>query len=242
MRSSLATALLLAGCLALRAPAAHAQATFSIGPRVGLNLATFHFGESQPGTVGFRAGFEAGLVGSAGFGHFALQPALLYSQKGHTFRTPVDVRTANNLPFSSGELLQKDRLNYLTLPLNVAYRQHPDGQGFQVVAGPYLGLLLSGSYEVTITANGSPVATDSGRITPVANDAPVFGACARRFDAGLQGGLGYRYQAWLLELDYSLGLRDVAARHHDNGVPVGLASYYNRVFQVSLAYLLGPKG
>ena len=231
---------MLAGCVALLAPTAHAQTTFNIGPRVGLNLATYHLGESQPGTVGSRAGFEAGLVGSAGFGHFALQPALLYSQKGFSFRTMVDVRSANNMPFSNGELLRKDRLNYLTLPLNLAYRQHPDGQGFQVFAGPYLGLLLSGSYDITTTVNGSPVGSASGRITPVANNAPDLDAYARRFDAGLQGGLGYCYQAWLLELGYSLGLRDITARYTYNGIPVSSAPYYNRAFQLSLAYLLGP--
>ena len=241
MHSYPTTALLLASCLARLAPA-HAQATFSIGPRVGLSLATYHHGESQPGTVGYHPGFEAGLVGSAGFGHVAVQPTLLYSQKGDTFRAPVDFRNVNNIPIGSGELLRKNRLNYLTLPLNVAYRQHPDGQGFQVFAGPYLGLLLSGSYEITTTANGSSVGGASGRITPVANDAPDLDVYARRFDTGLQGGLGYRHQALLLNIGYSVGLRNVAARYTYNGIPVSSSPYYNRAFQVSLAYLLGPKG
>jgi hypothetical protein len=85
------------------------------------------------------------------------------------------------------------------------------------------------------------VGSDSGRITPVANDAPDFGSFARRFDAGLQGGVGYRYQALLLELGYSLGLRDVAARYTYNGIPVSSSPYYNRAFQASLSYLFAGK-
>ncbi len=115
MRSSLTTAPLLAGSLTLAGPAAQAQAPVEVGPRGGLNLATYHNGEARTGTNGYRAGFEAGLMGSASFGHFALQPSLLFSQKGYTFRDVVDVRTANNVP-GNGELRGESRLNYLTLP------------------------------------------------------------------------------------------------------------------------------
>lgn len=237
----LATARLLTSGLALLTPAAQAQTTLSVGPRLGLNAATYHFAESQTGTVGYRAGFEAGLAVSVGLGHVALQPALLYSQKGHPFQSEVEISITNGPiisgPITKSETERRSRLNYMTLPLNVVYQQHADGQGFQVFAGPYVSLLLSGTYDLTTTANGSVVGSQSGRITPVANDAPDFGYFARRFDAGLQGGVGYRYQALLLELGYSLGLRNVAPRYTYNGVPVSSSAYYNRAFQASLSYL-----
>jgi hypothetical protein len=227
------------GSFFLLAASAHAQASFSIGPRLGLNASTYHFSAATPADrQRYRAGFEAGLLASVGFGHFAVQPALLYTQKGNTQYTTVDVRTGTNIPAGTGELKNSYRLNYLTLPVNVAYVQHPDGQGFQVFAGPYVALLLSGRYENEVAVSGKST-TDSGKITPVANDAPGPDAYARRLDAGLQAGLGYRYQHLLLQFDYSLGLRDIGARYYYNGVAISNPAYYNRAFQASLAYLLG---
>ncbi|MBO2007625.1 porin family protein [Hymenobacter negativus] len=233
------TRFLLTGSLLLTVLSAQAQVSFSIGPRLGLNVSTYHFSESNSAfRLKYRAGFEAGVMSSVGFGHWALQPALLYSQKGFMESVSVDIRNSNNIPISSGEFQYSNRLHYLTLPVNVAYTQHADGQGFQVFAGPYLGLLLGGRYESTIVGTS---ATDSGKITPVANDAPDFGNFARRFDVGLQAGVGYRYQALLLQLNYSMGLRDIAARFDFYGGPFGNRAYYNRAFQASLSYLAGPR-
>jgi hypothetical protein len=229
----------ITGSLFLLSTAAQAQASFSIGPRLGLNVSTYHFSSATPADrQRYQTGFEAGVLASVGFGHLALQPALLYTQKGNTQYTTVDVRTGTNIPVGIGEFKNTYRLNYLTLPVNIAYTQHPDGQGFQVFAGPYLGLLLSGRYENTIDVAGTPT-TDSGKITPIANDAPDLDAYARRLDAGLQAGLGYRYQGLLLQFDYSLGLRDIGARYYYNGVAISNPAYYNRAFLASLAYLFG---
>lgn len=230
------SSLLLASTLLLLTGAAQAQGRFSIGPRLGLNVSTYHFTESTPAqSVKYRPGVEAGLMANIGLGgHLAVQPSLLYSQKGFTESTSVDVRTGTNLPVGSGELEYRNRLNYLSLPINMAYSQRADGQGFQVFAGPYVGLLLSGKYESTIKVAGNST-TEGGKITPVSGDAPEYGAFAHRFDAGLQGGIGYRYSALLLQLDYSLGLREVPARYAYSN-----STYYNRTFQLALSYLVGP--
>jgi hypothetical protein len=231
---------LFAGSLALAVAPACAQASFSVGPRVGLNISTYHFSEPSPVfRQEYRPGLEAGLMGSLGFGHLALQPVLLYSQKGFTQYTTVDVRTGTNLPVGSGELEYRTRLHYVTLPLNIAYTQQANGQGFQLFAGPYLGLLLRGKYEITTTVAGNSF-TDSGKIIPVNNDAPDFGSYAHRLDAGLQGGVGYRFQALLLQANYSLGLRDVVARYSYYGGTASGSAYYNRAFQVALTYLMSP--
>jgi hypothetical protein len=231
---------LFAGSFSLAVAPAWAQASFSVGPRVGLNVSTYHFSEPSPVfRRGDRPGLEAGLTGSISFGHLALQPALLYSQKGFAQFSTVDVRTGTNLPIGSGELEYRTRLHYVTLPVNIAYTQHANGQGFQLFAGPYLGLLVSGRYESSIMVGGNPI-TDGGKITPVTNDAPDFGTYAHRFDAGLQGGVGYRFKALLLQANYSLGLRDVAARYSNYASAASGPAYYNRAFQVALTYLAGP--
>jgi len=73
-------------------------------------------------------------------GHFALQPSLLFSQKGYR-------HLGHLLNFDIVSPYEEDvRLHYLTLPLNLAYTLGRDGQGLQVFAGPYVSLLVGGSY------------------------------------------------------------------------------------------------
>ena len=236
------TTLFLAGSVVLLGTAVHAQASFSIGPRVGLNLSTQNFAESPPyGTPRHRTGLETGIMSNVSFGHLALQAAVLYSQKGTTILGEVDIRTASNTSAVISEYERKTRLNYITFPLALAYTQYRNGQGVQVFAGPYLGLLLSGNYATKVTSQSVAPITDSGQITPVnSDDAPILGVYARRVDAGLQAGLGYRYQLLLFQASYSLGLRNTTPGYTYNGVMVTKASY-NRAFQASLTLLLGPK-
>jgi len=76
------TLLLLLGGLLL-AGTAQAQATFSYGPRVGLNSSSVRFPTTDRDSPASRLGVEAGLTGTVQLGHFALQPSLLFSQKGY---------------------------------------------------------------------------------------------------------------------------------------------------------------
>ncbi|MBF9222220.1 porin family protein [Hymenobacter ruricola] len=234
--------LVFAGGLLLCAPVVRAQHSLAIGPRLGLNLATYHYPEKTPvGTPGYRAGLEAGVAGAWGRGHFAVQAAALYSQKGFAQHYTVELRTAPNLPGIPAEVETSNRLDYLTVPLSVAFTQGNDGQGAQVFAGPYVGLLLGGRYETKAVPQSGAPTSDSGSITPTGNEVPDLDrGYTRRFDAGLQAGVGYRYRAWMLQLAYSVGLRNLSPSYHYNGVPVSTPAYYNRAFQGSLTYLFGP--
>lgn len=200
--------------------------------------------------TGTRFGGELGVVANLGFGHWAVQPALLYAQRGFT------VQDTYSGPSSGGTIshIYDDtyRLNYLLLPLNLAYAQHPNGQGLQVLAGPYLGLLLGGTYQYNqrvVRADGSSsnVLTSGGDIgigstrTPNNPNDQFF---VRSPDFGLQAGLGYRAGP-LLQATYSQGLHDL---HSDFVVNYGQGSgtkifpgpgYKTRAFQLSLAYLFG---
>jgi hypothetical protein len=234
---------LLAGSLLLLTTVTQAQVRFSIGPQVALTRATIHYQDPQYFPASYRTGFEAGLVSTIAWGHFALQPAVRYAQKGYhvagTYTYP------DNLPPYSFETQADYRLNYLTIPLNFLYTQQPTGQGVQVFAGPYLSVLVGGHYEAQTTyLNASHALVKEGRV--VAGD--VGGtvadeASSRRVDAGLQAGVGYRYGATLLQASYSLGLRNLASDTQLTPVatPNAQEAYYNRAFQLSFAYLFGPK-
>jgi predicted alpha-1,6-mannanase (GH76 family) len=115
----------------------------------------------------------------------------------------------------------------------------------QVFAGPYLSVLVGGHYESQATyLNASHALVKAGKV--VAGE--VGGtlddkAYSRRVDAGLQAGIRYRYGATVVQASYSLGLRNLASDMQLNPVatPIAQNAYYNRAFQLSLAYLFGPK-
>jgi hypothetical protein len=275
MTSKLTASLLLLTGSLLLATTTQAQVTFGIGPRIGLNLSKGLFSEAYAPSfpthdvpTRYRSGVEAGLVASVGFGHFALQPALLYSQKGFAIQDTHQEKTPDS--FSTVFLVELNhddtyRFNYLTLPLNLTFAQHADGQGFQLFAGPYLGLLLSGQWQ-THTKRAETIdpsfhrieeAWGKGEFVPksaaylrLAEDPPAPGKqYSRRLDAGVQFGLGYRLGGALLQLGYSLGLQNQAVGREVAyyGTPGSTTKvvgpeYYNRAFQVSLAYLFGLKG
>jgi hypothetical protein len=246
---------LCSGSFALLALMAQAQVTFRLGPQVGLNVATtryapderyLSYGAVTTSITSYRPGFEAGVLGSIGFGHFLVQPAVLYSQKGFHVRG-----TQSNVMATDGTIPapyeQANRMNYLTLPLSVAYAQHKSGQGFQVSAGAYLGILVGGAYRFTRPSTAL-VVDQSGAIKGGKRPADFNGFTDRvlysqRIDAGLQAGLGYQWGHALLQACYSVGLRNLAPDDYDSHSYLGNGpDYSNRVFQLSLAYLLGLKG
>ncbi|MGI4863083.1 MAG: porin family protein [Janthinobacterium lividum] len=242
---------LLSG-LVLLSFASQAQATFRIGPQVSYSLSTASFNVSDYPDYfstfsSFRSGFEAGVVAQVGVGtHWAVQPALLYARKAPSYGTSSYYQP-NNYGYKQEYTLG---LNYLLLPLNLLYSQRPNGQGGQVFLGPYVGWLLGGTYRVRTNAGtGQPSVGGpayDGNVKP--GDTYATGSqnsdyYLRRLDAGLQVGVGYGFEALQLQASFSLGLRNIGAAYAPN-----VASYYeapvikNRGFQLSAAYLFGPKG
>ena len=220
----------------LTATLAHAQTTFSVGPHVGSSLSTVHFQQVNNGypKATNRPGWSTGLAGEIGFGHWALQPAVQYEQGGFKSQTLFNngVNTYDNR--------DDVRLQYLAVPLHAAYRQQATGQGAQVFAGPYLGLLLGGRYrETSGNVNSSFYAEASAPVSADPNSSPAPGLLLRRVDAGVEGGVGYRYQGFLLQASYRLGLRNVNRDDSYGLISFGNTKYQNRAFQASLTYLFG---
>jgi hypothetical protein len=224
--------------LLLLAGAAQAQATLSIGPTIGGNLSTLHDADANAATVNSRLGWLAGAQAAISWHNFAVQPALLFSQKGYKNEYDLTYRDSNNIP-GGGIIHNNFQLSYLTLPLNFCYAPLGATTGPQLFAGPYVSVLLSARNEHT---DGNHLPTDA-TVTDeliIAEHMEVGRtAGVRRFDAGVQGGVGYRYAAFLLQASYSLGLRTTVPAYTYQGAPVTIAGNYNRAFQLSLAYLFG---
>jgi hypothetical protein len=220
---------LVAGGLGLNT-AAHAQLKVSLGPVVGETLMKQHV-DTNSG-LDHRFGLVAGAQAYLSRGRFALQPALLFAQKGYKYATEIEYRSGPNSPVTQATYAVKQRLNYLTLPVNFVFAPSGSATGPQFFAGPYVSLLLGGNIE----QGELPDLSASTTSLRIANEARLGdGPTARRFDAGFQAGLGFRVDGLVLQASYSLGLGNIRPTYVDVGG--SSASAYNRGFQVSVAYL-----
>ncbi|TFZ62900.1 PorT family protein [Hymenobacter sp. UV11] len=228
--------------LLLAGPFAHAQTTFSIGPTLGGNLATEHIAADNAPKLGYRLDWLAGAQASFAWGRFALQPALLLSQKGFKDEYVYYFVDPNQNPTNPIAFHSNIRLSYLTLPLNFCFAPLGAKTGPQLFAGPYVSVLLS-ARDAHTDFNRLPediTVTDHLKVAD-ALDALPDNYGFRRFDAGLQGGVGYRYEAFLVQASYSLGLRNTTPTYIYAGAPITSTNSYNRAFQLSLSYLFEPK-
>ncbi|MDR2139004.1 MAG: PorT family protein [Tannerella sp.] len=179
-----------------------ADAQFTVGPKVGLNLTSLQDKGAMPEDPSRRQGLTAGtFLNCRLMPSFELQGELLYSQQGykeHVFLL-VDygggVRTSHEA---------KRRLHYLSIP--VLFREYWRKTGLYVELGPQVGLLLQ--QRVTFA--------DRGDIDDYLNALPFP---SNPVDFSVVGGAGYRFRFGItLSGRYCYGftnvLKDMTSRNH----------------------------
>ncbi|OGX84892.1 outer membrane beta-barrel protein [Hymenobacter glacialis] len=225
----------------LSAATASAQTTYRLGLRGGINRATTTLDAASTGITFFDAGYSAGksaiyswqtgAVLEVAFSKFALQPALLFSQKGEQFNT--------NFFFNQfgASARSTNRYNWLELPVNAVYSV----RNFQLFGGPYVALGVGGRRR-GIRVNNSP-----GIVGPLSyniDEKINFGSNTpnRRLDAGVNFGVGYRQGPMQVQLGYQLGLRNLHRAPYDGLIAefpyhdFGADAAYNRVVQLTGTY------
>lgn len=179
----------------------------TFGIKGGLNLASMSFSEDMENSVKSMLGLHVGPVAE-----FELQESLsfntglLYSVKGAKMEYGSESATTS--------------LNYLEIPLNVAYKfSVGEMSDFFVQAGPYLGYALSGktkygdeSEDIDFEENG-----------------------IKRMDFGLGVGLGLKLGPIVPSISYQLGLSNLNDDSEDD------MTIKNKVLQFSVAYMFGKK-
>ncbi|SDY72283.1 porin family protein [Hymenobacter psychrophilus] len=215
-----------------------AQAQVTIGPRIGLNLAdiSFKFEDIDDADLDTKllVAPQAGITLNAAFGNLALQPSLLFSQKG----TKVTVDESS--PGFSNVTETTARLNYLELPVNLVYTTGGT-EGFQVFAGPYIGFGLGGKIKqkYTVSQSGTTISESESYKVKFASksksnsDAEYF----NQPDFGVNGGVGYKTGPFQVQAGYSLGLNNMVPKDSDGAKPDSKS--HNRVIQFSLSYFFG---
>jgi hypothetical protein len=241
--------LALGGALLLNTATASDQTIFRLGVRGGLNraLTTVDPGSSASGLNAYNRtadknaiyAWQAGLVVEAALGKFALQPALLFSQKGEEFHTNFYFNGAT--AGFSAETTSVNRYNWLELPINIVYTLHGD-HGLQLFAGPYAALAVGGrqtgtSYRSAPNVRYAPKEFDDQiSYSPDTNN--------RRFDAGVNFGLGYRQGPVQVQASFGLGFVNLHRAIANNdpsfssfvGYDFNKDAAYNRVTQLTGTY------
>ena len=237
-----------------------AQSHIEFGPRIGANLTSALFNSTEisspelsySSSRGYLAGYQLGVGASLNYGHWAVQPALLFSQKGEK---QVVKASSDFFGMAITQDFHADtRVNYLELPVNLVYALGENGQGLQVFAGPYLAVGVGGKakYEERATLtdpNGTVTKETSGtermafgsrfaEPDPNSPDEP-HDVRIRRLDAGLNLGLGYRCGPVQVQATYALGLKNVQPSYPES-YQLSDDTGYNRSFQLTATYFL-PK-
>ena len=172
------------------------------GITAGLNTSTVNTNNTEGAKVGYKAGFQAGVVMDLGITpNFSVIPELNFSQKGA------------KISFDEGEKVDWNMtLNYLTLPINLAYKFDLGmDQKFMIFAGPYLGYGLSTSNKM----KGGGIEIDPSEY----GFDMKFGSTdedLNPLDYGLNVGIGYQYTKIFFKLQYNLGLANLSRYEGDS--------------------------
>ncbi|MEZ0608712.1 porin family protein [Fibrella sp. WM1] len=160
-------------------------------------------------------GFQAGLILKAPItDQLSIRPQLLYSTKG--------LKLLGSTFGGNGET--KAVINYLEVPIQLAYSIEAGDGNVVLGAGPYLAYALSG--KATVTVNGQSETEDLDF-----NDSDA----QKRFDFGLNISAGYELNSGLgISAYYSPGLANLAPSNSGTNVTIK-----NSAFGISLSYFFG---
>jgi hypothetical protein len=158
-----------------------------------------------------RTGFYAGAYSNIPLSEIvSIEPGLYYSQKGYELKGAFSMK---GLSFLEANARAKLNAGYIDLPVAIK----ADISGFQVFAGPQVSYLLNADLRATGGVFGINLLNTKTNVTQQFN----------RWDAGLTGGIGYRFGNGLnVTAAYDYGLSKVDANQN--------LKSYNRVLKVGI--------
>ena len=179
---------LLVGSFIMSSTHTLAQGITRVGVKGGLNASSLFYDSQGVSNKNERIGFHAGVFAQIPAGEFfAIQPELLYTQKGASADYNVNV-----LGFSASGR-NTFRLNYAELPVLATFKL---GQAVELQAGPYVSYLLNSD----VNSNG-----DFGTGTGAINRNNF-----NKVDYGLAGGINIYFGKAFVGARYEQGLQNIA--------------------------------
>jgi hypothetical protein len=171
----------------------------------------------------FNPGAHLGIAAEVPTGKvLSFEPGLLLTTAGYKVTDKQEVL---------GEIYRykgSSNLIYLNLPLNVKVGIPIGKANLFVVAGPYIGMGLKGTYKSVLKHNGDREVDTRNMELGDEND-------LKRLDYGINMGAGVELSSIQLRFFYSLGLANIAPDQFEE------AELSNRVMGLSLGYAIGGK-
>jgi hypothetical protein len=213
-----------------------AQAKFGVkvgvnSTRIGVNYNDSDDEKAYKDALKSKLGLTLGLAAEFGFSDaLSLQSGLMLANKGYKLEMEED-----------GESIKaKTSVNYLEIPLNLAYNMG----GFQVHAGPYLGFGLFGKSKTEYNFGGESESDEEkfkfknsvkeSDFDDLKEDEDFM----RRLDYGLNLGVGYRVGPALINATYAWGLANTIPKYEgeddddekltNKGVSLGVTFFFNK--------------
>ncbi|MEN8117194.1 MAG: porin family protein [Bacteroidota bacterium] len=164
-----------------------------------------------------HTGFLAGPVVEVGITEkLFVNSGILYTQKG-------DRMSQDDAMLPSGEVItipaRVTKINYLEMPLNLAYKINLKPVKLFFQAGPYVAYALSGKLNNGGTVEDINFGNDNGE--------------SNRFDVGLQLGTGVEINRFILGLNFDAGFRNVKNDPYEG------STSKTQTGSFSLAYMFG---
>ncbi len=190
----------------------------SVGIKGGLNLSNMLWKDkyhtySEESEI--KPGFHIGVVAEFPLSYYTkFEPGLMYSTKG----------TKEEEIFVGYTLESSIQLNYLDIPLNFKVGQDFRGTKVFALAGPYIGMGLSGKMEIKNKTTKREYSED------VEWDAEETEGNFRRLDFGFGLGGGFELRDFGLQFYYALGLANISSYTENE------TRRANRNFQMSAFY------
>lgn len=184
-----------------------ATAQIALGLKGGVNFGTVHATEtlnSLTPDFKYSTGAVAGGVAEISFGrYFALQPEVLWVQKGFRFDEGIDI-PVGNIPIPAG-VEATIRTNYLEVPLLAKAKFGTERVQAYALLGPSFGYALNGKL---ITRTHFLFEFD-----PIRTDLNFNSLDYNRFEVSAVGGLGVQFNfngiKWFADVRYTYGLTEL---------------------------------
>ena len=205
----------------------------TLGVRAGLNIASIsNKGDASVNAFGSSSSVKTspkflphlGLFSEIKLsddGFFSLQPELLFSMRGYSYKAKA----------SSGSSSSQTDIDlvtsYIDIPLQLKFNF---GKGFYVMAGPYVGFLLTATSKTkTKVVNGSTSSTTEDKDT--SKDG------LNTMDAGMYLGAGYQLESGLsFAVRWCRGFSDI--NDYGSTTPLIRVKNSNNIFQFSVGFRL----
>jgi hypothetical protein len=195
-----------------------------------------------------RFGLRLGVLAEYNFkDNMALQSGVFYTQKGYWKNLNDIEKYVKEEEGDDIELSGKwgNRYNYLEMPIHFVYKMND----FQFFAGPYFAYGIGGKSKIDLTVkedgetDSLQAEADIEAVSGNVEDEDFFDlnvfefVVYKNFDYGLDLGVGYTYDKFLIQMQYSLGMTNIIPQI--NGSTLDVDKDYNlknRGFSLSVSY------